>query len=161
MWLTSDELHVVLLNAPSTGGASNSTTETCKHVNMGRYESGMFIITLGTNSVTTSNFFLMEASTYSAAGQATNDYTYRVASTAAAYAGVDTLSARAAGVSTALALSSTAETMYIIEVKGSDLSAGYPFVYPSISSAAATRNAAITFIGKPRYAQAAMLQVNS
>ena len=161
MWIGSDELHVVLLNAPSTGGASNTTTESAKHVNTGRYQSVMFLVALGTNGVTTSNFWLMAASTASTEGLACNDYNYRIASTAAAILGVDTLSARAAGVSTALALSSTAETMYVIEVKSDDLPAGYPFVYPSISSAAATRNAVEIAICKPRYAMDVMLQVNS
>lgn len=40
MWLTSDGIFPVLLNAPSTGGASNTTTETMKHINTGRYQSG-------------------------------------------------------------------------------------------------------------------------
>jgi len=160
-WLTSDELHAVLLNAPSTGGASNTTTETAKHVNMGRYQSALFLVPIGTNGVTTSGLFIMEASTATAAGQPTANYNYRVASTAASLSGVDTLSARTAGASTALTLSSTAETMYVIEVKGDDLTAGYPFCYPSISSAAATRNAVLIALCQPRYAQATMLQVNS
>lgn len=162
MWLTSDEIFPVLLNAPSTGGASNTTTETCKHINMGRYQSAMFLISLGTNSVTTSNFYLMEASTDTAAGSATYKYNYRTSSTAASYTGsTDALSTRAASATTALVLASTAETMYVIEVKSDDLSAGYPFVYPSISSAAATRNATVIAILKPRYAQSAMLTVNT
>jgi hypothetical protein len=163
MWLTSDEIFPVLLNAPSTGGASNTTTETCKHINMGRYQSAMFVIALGTNSVTTSNFYLMQASTDTAAGSATGVYNYRTASTAASYTGsTDALSTRTAGTgSTALVLASTAETMYIIEVKSDDCAAGYPFVYPSISSAAATRNATVIAFLKPRYLQSSMLTVNT
>jgi len=162
MWLGTDELHVVLLNAPSTGGLSNSTTETCKHINVGRYESVMFVLTIGTNSVTTSNFYLMEASTATAAGQYTAAYNYRIASTAAAATtATDTLSARAAGVSTALVMSSTAETMYVIEVKNTGLTEGYSFVYPSVSSAAATRNIAAVAICRPRYIQNSMLVPNS
>ena len=160
-WIGSDEFHVVLLNAPSTGGLSNTTTETCKHINMGRYESVLILMPIGTNGVTTSNFYMMEASTYSAAGQATASYNYRIASTAATYNGVDTLSARAAGVSTALVLSSTAETMYAFEVKADGLTDGYPFIYPSVSSAAATRNATVVALCKPRYQGTTMLQVNS
>lgn len=162
MWLTSDEIFPVLLNAPSTGGALNTTTETCKHINMGRYQSAMFLIGLGTNSVTTSNFFLMEASSDTAAGQATGKYNYRTASTAASYTGsTDALSTRAAGASTALTLTSTAETLYVIEVKSDDLTTGYNFVYPSISSAAATRNATVIAVLKPRYLQSSMYTVNT
>jgi hypothetical protein len=161
MWLGTDELHVMMLNAPSTGGLSNSTTETCKPTNMGRYQSAMFLIGLGTNGVTTSNFWLMEASTATAAGQATGKYNYRTSSTATAYATANALSTRAAGVSTALTLASTAETFYVIEVKSDDLTEGYPFVYPSVSSAAATRNATVFAIMKPRYAQSTMLVPNS
>lgn len=162
MWITSDEFHVVLLNAPSTGGASNTTTETCKHINMGRYQSAMFLIALGTNSVTTSSLFMMEASTGTTAGQALATWNYRTASTAASYTGsTDALSARTAGASSALTLASTAETMYVIEVKSDDLTAGYPFVYPSVSSAAATRNAVCISILKPRYPQKDMLTPNT
>ena len=161
MWIGTDELHVALLNAPAAGAASNTTTESAKHVNTGRYQSVMFLVALGTNSVTTSNLFMMESSTASTAGQATAAYNYRIASTAAAILGVDTLSARAAGVSTALVLSSTAETMYVIEVKSDGLTDTMPFVYPSISSAAAIRNAVLIAVCKPRYAMDVMLQVNS
>ena len=163
MWLTTDELHVVLLNAPSTGGASNTTTETCKHINMGRYQSAMFLIALGTNSITTSNFYMMEASSDTAAGQKLGAvWNYRIASTAASYTGsTDALSSRTAGASTALVISSTAETMYVIEVKSDDLTAGYPFVYPSISSAAAIRNAICIGVLKPRYPQLAMMTPNT
>lgn len=157
MWLTTDEYHVFLLNSPTTGGASNTTTESCTHINMGRYQSAMFLIPIGTNSVTTSNFFMMEASTVTAAGQATAKYNYRYASTA----GTATLSARTAGASTAVALTSTAETMYVFEVKGDDLTAGYPYLYPSISSAAATRNATVVAVLKPRYPQLSQIVPNS
>jgi hypothetical protein len=161
MWLTTDEYHVMMLNAPSTGGASNTTSESVKHINMGRYQSAMFVVTLGTNGVTTSNLFIMEASTATAAGQATAKYNYRTSSTATAIGTANALSDRVAGVSTALALNSTAETMYVFEVKGDDLTDAYPFVYPSISSAAATRNASMVAIMKPRYAQNTMLVPNS
>jgi hypothetical protein len=163
MWLTSSEIFPVLLNAPSTGGASNTTTETCKHINMGKYGSAMFIIALGTNSVTTSNFYLMQASTDTAAGTYAGPYYYRTSSTAASYTGsTDALSTRVAGTgSTALVLNSTAETMYVIEVKSDDQSAGYPYLYPSISSAAATRNASIIAFLKPRYPQNNMMTVNT
>ncbi len=162
MWLTSDEFHVVLLNQPSTGGASNSTTETCKHINMGRYQSAMFLLAIGTNSITTSKFYMMEATTAAAAGQYLATWNYRVASTAAAAANTtDTLSSRTAGSSSGLTLSSTAETMYVVEVKSDDLTEGYPFVYPSVSVAAATRNAAVVAVLKPRYAQTAMLAPNT
>ena len=122
----------------------------------------MFLIALGTNGVTTSNFYLMEASTDTAAGQATGKYNYRTASTAASYTGsTDALSARTAGASTALVLASTAETMYIIEAKNDDLSAGYMYLYPSISSAAATRNAVVIAALRPRYPQVNMMTVNT
>lgn len=163
MWLTSDEIFPVLLNAPSTGGANNTTTETCKHINMGKYQSAMFIIALGTNSVTTSNFYLMQASTDTAAGTYGGVYNYRTSSTAASYTGsTDALSTRTAGTgSTALVLNSTAETMYIIEVKSDDMRAGYNYLYPSISSAAATRNATVIAFLKPRYPQNNMMTVNT
>jgi hypothetical protein len=163
MWLTSDEFFPVLLNAPSTGGASNTTTETCKHINMGKYQSAMFLIAIGTNGVTTSNFYLMQASTDTAAGSATGPYYYRTASTAASYTGdTSVLSTRTAGAgSTALVLTSTAETLYVIEVKSDDCAVGYPFVYPSISSAAATRNAAVVALLKPRYVNNVMVVPNT
>jgi hypothetical protein len=163
MWLTSDEYFPVLLNAPSTGGASNTTTETCKHINMGKYQSAMFLIAIGTNGVTTSNFYLMQASTDTAAGSATGPYNYRTASTAASYTGdTSVLSTRTAGSgSTALVLASTAETLYVIEVKGDDCATGYPFVYPSISSAAATRNAVVVALLKPRYVNNVMVVPNT
>ena len=163
MWLTSDQILPVLLNNIGVGAASNTTNETTKHINMGKYESAMFVIALGTNSVTTSNFYLMQASTDTAAGSAMGAYNYRTASTAASYTGsTDALSTRTAGTgSTALVLASTAETLYIIEVKGNDCAAGYPFVYPSISSAAAVRTAAIIGFLKPRYEQVNMLIVNT
>ena len=161
MWLGTDELHVMMLNAPSTGGASNTTTESAKHINMGRYQSAMFIIGLGTNGVTTSNFYLMEASTATAAGQYLATWNYRTSSTATAIGTANSLGDRTAGASTALVLASTAETFYVVEVKSDDLTEGYNFVYPSVSSAAATRNAVLFAILKPRYPQVTQLVPNS
>lgn len=161
MWLGTDELHVMMLNAPSTGGAANTTTETCKPINMGRYQSAMFLVGLGTNGVTTSNFYMMEASTATAAGHYLATWNYRTSSTATAYATANALGDRTAGASTALVLNSTAETFYVVEVKSDDLTEGYPFVYPSVSSAAATRNATVFAVLKPRYAQATQLVPNS
>jgi hypothetical protein len=121
----------------------------------------MFLVALGTNSVTTSNLYMMEASTATAAGQYLATWNYRTSSTATAVGTANALGDRTAGASTALVLASTAETMYVIEVKSDDLTEGYNFVYPSVSSAAATRNATLLFVGRPRYPQVTQLVPNS
>ena len=158
MWITSDEFN--FFNACSLVGASTSsqtTSETCSVVDMGRYQSMVAIIQIGTNNVTTSNLYVLQQAAVSTAPTATTavyaPFNYRYASS-----GTDVLSARAAGVTTAATvMTTTAGMTYLVEVKSDDLKDGYPYVSVSVSSAAAGRPVAVAYVMKPRYPMNVMM----
>lgn len=159
-WLTTDELNFVLVGQPGTATTSATTTETCTPVNLGMYDSVIFTVAMGANSVTTTNMFILECTATSAllasastVIQGTSKYSYRAASSADI-----ALGARTAGATTAVALSSTAGSITCVEMKNADLTTGFPYVMVSISSAAAWREATIVATLKPRYANLTMLK---
>jgi hypothetical protein len=164
MWITSDEFDFFCVGNGGASTVSATTYETCTPINVGKYESVVFTIAMGGDSVTTSNFFLMECTASSALLasattiiEGSKAYNYRVASTANS----DLLGTRTAGVTTALTLCSTAGSMTVIEVKASDLTTGFPYVMPSISVAGAFRAASIVAVCKPRYPQNTMMSAFS
>ena len=159
-WLTTDEINFVSVG--NTNATTSATTsETCTPVNLGMYDSVVFTISqVATCTVTTSNMFILECTATSAllasattVIQGTSKYTYRAASSADI-----ALGARTAGATTAVVLSSTAGSITCIEMKSGDLTAGFPYVMVSVSSAAAGRWLSVTAALKPRYANLTMLK---
>ncbi len=174
MWLTTDELNFVHASDASISTETASSAETCSRVNMGRYQSMVAVVQMGKNDITTSNLWvrvqasvstLPTATTAIALGGTTGAWSYRYATSDAVSASTanqnPVYSARAAGVSTALALSSGAGATYLIEVKSDDLPSGYPYLSISVSAALAFRPCTVTYVLKPRYPQLDMMNTQS
>ena len=174
MWLTTDEFNFVHASDASISTETASSAETCARVNMGRYQSMVAVVQMGKNDVTTSNLWvrvqaavstLPTATTAIALGGTTGAWSYRYATTDAISASTadqaPLYSARTAGTSTALALTSGAGAVYLIEVKSDDLPVGYPYLSLSISAAAAFRPCTVTYVLKPRYPQFNMMNMQS
>ena len=151
-WISSDEFN--FMNACTMVGASSAaqtTSETCSVVNMGRYQSMVAIVNIGTNNVTTSNLYVLQQAAVSTAPTATTavyapfNYRYNTAAQG------EVLSARAAGATTAATVLNSTAGMYLIEVKSDDLKDGFPYVSVSVSSAAAGRVVNVLYVMKPRY----------
>ncbi len=166
MWLTTDEFNIMHASDASISTETASSAETCSRVNMGLYQSMIAVIQMGKNDVTTSNLWvrvqaaastLPTATTAIALGGTTGAWYYRYATTSSIDSNSTAYSARAAGVSTALALTSGAGATYLVEIKGDDLPSGYPYVSMSISAALAFRPCTVTYILKPRYPQLTMI----
>lgn len=169
MWLTTDELNFVHASDACISTETASSAETCARVNMGKYQSMVAVVQMGKNDISTSNLWvrvqaaastLPTATTAIALGGTTGAWTYRYATTdmvSASTADQNVYSARTAGTSTALVLSSGGGATYLIEVKSDDLPAGYPYLSLSVSAAAAFRPCVVTYVMKPRYPMVTMM----
>jgi hypothetical protein len=133
--------------------ASQTTSETCSVVNMGRYQSMVAAISIGSNGVTTSNLYVLQQAAVTTAPTATTavyaPFNYRYNTTAQG----EVLSARAAGATTAATVMNSTAGIYLVEIKSDDLKDGFPYVSVSVSSAAAQRAISVTYVMKPRYPQ--------
>ena len=154
-WLTSDEFKIVNALSPADYNAGTGC-EPCAVVNMGRFQSMVAVVQMG-SMVTTPTIFVYEYTAAAAtSGQALATWNYRLSgnspTTGVTTATTDVLGARTAGASTGIAAPTTAKNCaYVIEVKSDDLDDGYPYIGINISTDAQISNYAVTYVMKPRY----------
>ena len=153
----------VIVNASDAAISTETATgaETCARVNMGYYESMLAVISIGVNTISTNNLWVIGQAAGSTIPTATatavsmgGDYgawTYRYATSGTIDSGSTVYSARADGTSTVLVLTTGSGATYIVEIRAEDIVEGYPFVSVSLSTAAAFRPTAVTYFLKPRY----------
>jgi hypothetical protein len=161
MWLTTDQFNFVMALPPAMYDSTVTTNFPCVPVNMGKYDSMVAIV--GISNPTTCNIWMncyATLSTVSGAGVSIKHLdvgSYRQTATSATAASLslcDTLTARTALATTAIILTVASTTAYttLIEVKNSDMPAGYPYLAVSISTGAtASSGMAVYYIMKPRY----------
>jgi translation elongation factor EF-1alpha len=159
MWLTSDSVNVVTGRKPGFEDSVVAGCWPCTIVNAGRYESMIAVIT---SIVPSTQYIYVNAySTQTSAtttGSTGNMVPFNIRSSASSGAGGDVLSARTQtdtkATITASSVNTTACYQYIIEIKSSDVPAGFPYIALAISTGAtASTNMSVTYYMKPRYEQ--------
>jgi hypothetical protein len=168
MWLTTDQFNFVPALPAAFYDSTVTTMFPCKIVNMAKYDSMVAIISLNdpstmaiwVNAFGASTGLVPSSATTCGAGAASVSTqlvvtgNYRTSNSTGTGNTEDTLSARTALATTAIAVTAATTAKYnmYIEIKAADLPAGYPYCAVTISSSAtASTGIAVNYIMKPRY----------
>lgn len=159
MRLSTEDFNFISAVKPMSTCAAVTTTFPCQPVKLGRYDSMVAIVSLYDNS--TEVLWVDEYKSLTPTGAGTLGTTgnylpigtayYRIAATTAP---IDTLGTRTSFPSTGVTITSasTTRTTFLIEIKGDDLDADYPYVAIAISTSATCATVgAVDYILKPRY----------
>jgi hypothetical protein len=140
--------HVVPLIFPKdvTGGATGET------FSMRDWKHATIIVTIGATAGALTRFVVSECTGKDAAGAVAIAYSYYAGTTTGAAADCDVLSDVATATTAGIDLSETDNIFYVIEIDADQLSAGYPWIYVNVTSAAAANFlTAVAVLSGPRY----------